>query len=36
LAQKAQEQVRRALPADAASLLNPLLPAFGSTDQNTK
>ena len=36
LAQKAQEQVRRALPADASSLLNPLLPAFGSKDQNTK
>ena len=36
LAQKTQEQVRRALPADAASLLNPLLPAFGSTNQNTK
>lgn len=36
LAQKAQEQVRRTLPADAASLLNPLLPAFGSTNQNTK
>jgi len=36
LAQKAQEQVRRALPADAASLLNPLLPAFGSTNQHTK
>jgi len=35
-AQKTQEQVRRALPADAASLLNPLLPAFGSTSQNTK
>jgi hypothetical protein len=36
LAQKAQEQVRRALPADAASLLNPLLPALGSTSQNIK
>lgn len=36
LAQKAQEQVRKALPADAASLLNPLLPAFGSTNQNIK
>jgi hypothetical protein len=36
LAQKAQEQVRKALPADAASLLNPLLPALGSTDQNIK
>jgi hypothetical protein len=36
LAQKAQEQVRKALPADAASLLNPLLPALGSTNQNIK
>ena len=36
LAQKAQEQVRKALPADAANLLNPLLPALGSTNQNTK
>jgi len=36
LAQKAQEQVRKALPADAANLLNPLLPAFGSTDKNIK
>jgi hypothetical protein len=36
LAQKAQEQVRKALPADAANLLNPLLPAFGSTNQNIK
>jgi Bacterial conjugation TrbI-like protein len=35
-AQEAQEQVRRALPADAASLLNPLLPALGSTNQNIK
>ena len=36
LAQKAHEQVRKALPADAASLLNPLLPALGSTNQNIK
>jgi len=36
LAQKAQEQARKALPADAANLLNPLLPAFGSTNQNIK
>jgi hypothetical protein len=36
LAQKAQEQVRKALPADAANLLNPLLPALGSTDKNIK
>jgi len=36
LAQKAQEQVRKALPADAANLLNPLLPAFGSTYKNSK
>ena len=36
LAQKAQEQVRKALPADAANLLNPLLPALGSTNKNTK
>jgi Bacterial conjugation TrbI-like protein len=36
LAQKAQEQVRKALPADAANLLNPLLPVLGSTNQNTK
>ncbi|HEX6563113.1 MAG TPA: hypothetical protein VF020_02455 [Chthoniobacterales bacterium] len=36
LAQKAQEQVRKALPTDAANLLNPLLPAFGSTNQNIK
>ena len=36
LAQKAQEQVRKALPADAANLLNPLLPALGSKDQNIK
>jgi hypothetical protein len=36
LAQKAQEQVRKALPADAANLLNPLLPALGSKSQNIK
>ena len=36
LAQKAQEQVRKALPADAANLLNPLLPALGSKNQNMK
>lgn len=36
LAQKAQEQVRKALPVDAASLLNPLVPALGSTNQNIK
>ncbi|MBV9876898.1 MAG: hypothetical protein JO025_19375 [Verrucomicrobia bacterium] len=36
LAQKAQEQVRKALPTDAANLLNPLLPALGSTNQNIK
>ena len=36
LAQKAQEQVRKALPADTANLLNPLLPALGSTDNNRK
>jgi hypothetical protein len=36
LAQKAQEQVRRALPADAASLLSPLLSPSGSTNQNIK
>ena len=35
LAQKAQE-VRKALPADAANLLNPLLPTLGSTNQNIK
>lgn len=36
LAQKAQEQARKALPADAANLLNPLLPALGSTNKNIK
>lgn len=36
LAQKAQEQARKALPADAANLLNPLLPALGSTSKNIK
>jgi len=36
LAQKTQEQVRKALPADAASLLNPLLPVLGSKNQNIK
>jgi type F conjugative transfer system protein TrbI len=36
LAQKAQEQARKALPADAANLLNPLLPALGSKNQNIK
>lgn len=36
LAQKAQEQVRKALPADAANLLNPLLPALESTSKNMK
>ena len=36
LAQRAQEQVRQALPADAANLLNPLLPALGSKNQNIK
>jgi Bacterial conjugation TrbI-like protein len=36
LAQKAQEQVRKALPADTTNMLNPLLPAFGSTDNNRK
>jgi hypothetical protein len=36
LAQKAQEQVRKALPTDAANLLNPLLPALGSGNQNIK
>jgi hypothetical protein len=36
LALKAQEQVRKALPADAANLLNPLLSPFGSTNQNLK
>jgi type F conjugative transfer system protein TrbI len=36
LAQKAQEQVRKALPTDAANLLNPLLPALGSTNKNIK
>jgi hypothetical protein len=36
LAQKAQEQARKALPADAANLLNPLLPALGSTNRNIK
>jgi hypothetical protein len=36
LAQKAQEQVRKALPTDAANLLNPLLPALGSKNQNIK
>ncbi|MBV9732574.1 MAG: hypothetical protein JO275_07325 [Verrucomicrobia bacterium] len=36
LAQKAQEQARKALPTDAANLLNPLLPALGSKDQNMK
>src|ERR1700756_196051 len=36
LAQKAQEQVRKALPADAANLLNPLLPALGSINKNIK
>jgi hypothetical protein len=36
LALRAQEQVRKALPADAANLLNPLLPALGPNDQNIK
>jgi hypothetical protein len=36
LAQKAQEQVRKALPTDAANLLNPLLPTLGSKNQNIK
>jgi hypothetical protein len=33
---KAQEEVRRALPADAASLINPLLPALQSINNNNK
>jgi hypothetical protein len=36
LAQKAQEQVRKALPADTANLLNPLLPTLGSKYKNIK
>jgi Bacterial conjugation TrbI-like protein len=36
LAQKAQEQARKALPVGAANLLNPLLPSFGTTNQNNK
>ena len=36
LAQKAQEQVRKALPTDAANLLNPLLPALGSDKSKHK
>jgi hypothetical protein len=34
--EKVQEQVRRALPAGTANLLNPLLPALGATNQNIK
>jgi len=34
LEKKARDQVRRALPVDTASLLNPLLPALNSIDQN--
>jgi hypothetical protein len=33
---KAQEEVRRALPADTASLINPLLPALPSINSNNK
>jgi Bacterial conjugation TrbI-like protein len=33
---KAQEEVRRALPADTASLINPLLPALQSINSNVK
>jgi type F conjugative transfer system protein TrbI len=34
LEKKARDQVRRALPVDAANLLNPLLPALNSMNQN--
>jgi hypothetical protein len=34
LEKKARDQIRRALPADTASLLNPLLPALNSINQN--
>lgn len=34
LEKKARDQVRRALPVDTASLLNPLLPALNSINQN--
>jgi Bacterial conjugation TrbI-like protein len=34
LEKRARDQVRRALPADTASLLNPLLPALNSINQN--
>ena len=34
LEKRARDQVRRALPADTANLLNPLLPALNSINQN--
>jgi hypothetical protein len=34
LEKKARDQVRRALPVDTASLLNPLLPALNSINNN--
>jgi hypothetical protein len=34
LEKRVQDQVRRALPADAVNLLNPLLPALNSINQN--
>jgi Bacterial conjugation TrbI-like protein len=34
LEKKARDQVRRALPVDTASLINPLLPALNSINQN--
>ena len=34
--QRRGEEVRRALPVDAAELINPLLPALGLINQNKK
>src|SRR5258705_4341014 len=36
LEKRARDQVPRALPADTANLLNPLLPALNSISQNRK
>jgi hypothetical protein len=36
LEKRARDQVRRALPVDTANLLNPLLPALNSINQNNK
>ncbi|HZC35371.1 MAG TPA: TrbI/VirB10 family protein [Chthoniobacterales bacterium] len=36
LEKRARDQVRRALPVDTANLLNPLLPALNSINQNRK